>query len=237
MLGASLGRLFQCLTTFFIQKFFLLSSLNLPCCSFAPFLYVLSQDPSEKQWRSYYLKVTGVKVLLVLVEVFPQNTTREQVHRRGTEKAIVFWCLRRYGSANNGFSLNWGSGPRPNSSAGIFTLFSTGLLAHSVFMIIMSFWKTVQSRKVYSCWNCSNSAETEQVGKTETKSCPSLTKPSIELMLQNSLGVCETVLVHPCAKVIKYSLFSCHLHKRIAAYKLSVWCLSRSPTNRQTFIL
>ncbi|KAK4826821.1 hypothetical protein QYF61_011629 [Mycteria americana] len=45
---ASLGSLFQGLTTVSVKKCFPMSSLNLPWCSFEPFPRVLSPDPREK---------------------------------------------------------------------------------------------------------------------------------------------------------------------------------------------
>jgi len=45
---ASLGSLFQCLTTLLVKKCFLMSSLNLSWCSFEPFPCVLSLDPRGK---------------------------------------------------------------------------------------------------------------------------------------------------------------------------------------------
>ena len=40
---ASLGNLFQCVTTLFVKNFLLISNLNLPCLNFKPFPLVLSQ--------------------------------------------------------------------------------------------------------------------------------------------------------------------------------------------------
>ena len=45
----SLGSLFQGLTTLWVMKYFLMSSLNLPWCCFEPFPQNLSLDPREKR--------------------------------------------------------------------------------------------------------------------------------------------------------------------------------------------
>lgn len=84
-------------------------------------------------------------------------------------------------------SLKYSSGSRPKINEGIFTEFSTGLLAHAVFEIITPFWKTVYNRKVYFFWNSSNSAETVWIDGTKIKSYPSFMKSSIQLTLHNSL--------------------------------------------------
>lgn len=84
-------------------------------------------------------------------------------------------------------SLKCSSGSRPQTNEGIFTEFSTGLLAHAVFEIITPFWKTVHNRKVYFFWNSSNSAETVWIDGTETKSYLSFMKSSMQLTLHKSL--------------------------------------------------
>ena len=54
----SLGSLFQCLTTFSVNKFFLMSNLNLPWHNLRPFPLILSPVTSER--RIWCVPVSGV---------------------------------------------------------------------------------------------------------------------------------------------------------------------------------
>ena len=51
---SSLGSLFSSLTTLSVKKFFLMSGLNLPWCSFEPFPCILSLDTREKSSAPHF---------------------------------------------------------------------------------------------------------------------------------------------------------------------------------------
>ena len=56
---ASLGNLFQCVTTLCLKNFLLISNLNLPCLSLRPLLLVLSLSTLNVQQASVPLEITG----------------------------------------------------------------------------------------------------------------------------------------------------------------------------------
>ncbi|KAK4820465.1 LOW QUALITY PROTEIN: hypothetical protein QYF61_027747 [Mycteria americana] len=67
----SLGSLCQCLTTLSVQKFFLISSLNLPWCNLRPFPLVLSLITWEKRLNTH-VATTSFQVVVESNKVSPQ---------------------------------------------------------------------------------------------------------------------------------------------------------------------
>lgn len=149
------------------------------------------------------------------MEDFSQNRSRESHCLLMLEK--VWICKQVFFTKLKTWSKAW------HSNEGIFTPFSTGLLAHAVFVINTPFWKAGHGRKVYFCWNPSNPAETGWVDGWNWNKELSFIHKTINTAdtSEQIVRVCENVLGYPCAKVTKYSPFSCRLHKSIATYNLS----------------
>jgi len=57
---ASLGNLFQCVTTLWVKNFLLISNLNLPCLSLKPFPLVLSLFPHVKSHK-YCIDISSTR--------------------------------------------------------------------------------------------------------------------------------------------------------------------------------
>lgn len=140
------------------------------------FCHILFLQPWEKERMAWpTLEPLGYKCLGVHGRFFTGH---------------VQWKLEPFDAwegTNVQTTIKCSSGSRPKINKGIFTKFSTGLLARAVFQIITPFWKTVHNRKAYFFWNSSNSAEIVWTNGTKTKSYLSFMKSWIQLTLHNSL--------------------------------------------------